>query len=200
MPGHPRIAAVLVAALALAASGCGSTAPTGAGTATPSAAPPAGGAGPTPGDTDAATAAAGTPTPEPTAAAVADPCALIAAGTILTLLHATAATTRVDPMAQAVPDGQGCDYAVSGAIDAEVFLALEPASDVDTSSGGFTVAGHPAAYRQTEGGAAEVDVTIGASSAVSVSVTLRDAGSSADAARPQAEALAAAVVAAYHPA
>jgi hypothetical protein len=138
-------------------------------------------------------ASASTPTP------VADPCALITTQKLLSEFHTDASSTHVDAEKQTVSGGQGCIYDLSGGADVEVILTIVSASQIDTSSGGgLTIAGHPAASRTTEGGAAEIDVVVSATDAFTLSVNVGGGTASPDSEQPQAQDLATAVAGVYH--
>jgi hypothetical protein len=133
-----------------------------------------------------------TPTP------VADPCALIPKATLLTEFHTDATVTQVSAQKQAVSGGQGCVIELTGAVDAEVVLTIVAASAVDTSTGGLTIGGHTGSYRQTEGGAAEIDVTVSTTDAFTLSVNIGHGTSTPDMERPAAQDLATVVAGVYH--
>jgi hypothetical protein len=133
-----------------------------------------------------------TPTP------VADPCALIPKPTLLAEFHTDANASRLNAEKQTVSGGQGCIFDLTGAVDVEVILTIVAASGVDTSGGGVTIAGHPASYRQTEGGAAEFDVTVSATDAFTLSVRIGGGGASTDTEKQPAQDLAGVVAGVYH--
>ena len=135
----------------------------------------------------------------PTPTAVADPCALIPSTKLYSEFKADPSTSRLDTEKQAVSGNEGCIYDLSGASSVEVILSIVSASQVDTSSsGGLTVAGHPAAYRQTEGGAAEFDVVVSSTDAFTLSVNVGAGTAGVDSEKPQAQDLSTTVAGAYH--
>jgi hypothetical protein len=129
---------------------------------------------------------------------VADPCALLPSPTLLQEFHTDSTSTRVDAEKQAVSDGQGCIIDLTGGVDVEVILTIVSSSSVDTSQGGITIAGHPAAFRGTEGGAAEFDVTVNPSSAFTLSVRLNGGTANTDTEKAPAQDLATVVAGVYH--
>ena len=197
---RPSLRAACVGALCgLCACGGGASTASSAGgsTATTSTSSSGGGSAQTPGGgleiTPEPGASPSTPTP------VADPCALIPTTTLLNEFHTDSASSRVDAEKQSVSGSQGCIYDISGAADVEVILTLVPASQVDTSSGGgLTIAGHPAASRQTEGGAAEIDVVVSSTDAFTLSVDIGGGTASPDSEKQPAQDLATVVAGAYH--
>ena len=138
-------------------------------------------------------ATASTPTP------VADPCALIPSARIYSEFQGNPSTSHLDAEKQTVSGNEACIYDLSGASSIEVIVSIVSATQVDTSSGGgLTIAGHPAVYRQTEGGAAEFDVVVSATDAFTVSVNVGGGAGGTDNEKPQAQDLATVVAGAYH--
>jgi hypothetical protein len=202
MPNRVRAAAVAAVLGALCAcSGGGSTAASGTGSRSTGATS----TGTEPGRSSSTSTDSLQITPPPSSGSpstptpVADPCALIPTAKLLSEFHTDATSSRVDAEKQTLSSGQGCIYDLTGSVDVEVVLNLVSAAQVDTSSGGgLSIAGHAAAYRQTEGGAAEIDVVVSATDAFTLSVNIGGGTTSPDSERPQAEDLATAVAGVYH--